>query len=183
MIGEGIHDGDLLVVDRSLRPADGDVIIACVEISPERSELRQRSLRQRQGVLRFRGDWREIMEDEAAEAFQTRLDPLGRADNREVVVPRCAVVIPPPRHHLYPTGGPIRPFFLKKNEPSGWGIKCAGRDWRRGGDSNPRWTCAHTTFPRLHHRPLGHPSSQLVFFARWCQRRDSNPHVLAYGRF
>ena len=21
---------------------------------------------------------------------------------------------PPPRHHLYPTGGPIRPFFLKK---------------------------------------------------------------------
>ena len=38
MIGEGIHDGDLLVVDRSLRPADGDVIIASVEISPERSE-------------------------------------------------------------------------------------------------------------------------------------------------
>ena len=30
MIGEGIHDGDLLVVDRSLRPASGDVIIACV---------------------------------------------------------------------------------------------------------------------------------------------------------
>ena len=38
MIGEGIHDGDLLVVDRSLRPANGDVIIASVEISPERSE-------------------------------------------------------------------------------------------------------------------------------------------------
>lgn len=38
MIGEGIHDGDLLVVDRSLRPASGDVIIASVEISPERSE-------------------------------------------------------------------------------------------------------------------------------------------------
>ena len=31
MIGEGIHDGDLLVVDRSLRPADGDVIIASVD--------------------------------------------------------------------------------------------------------------------------------------------------------
>ena len=31
MIGEGIHDGDLLVVDRSLRPASGDVIIACVD--------------------------------------------------------------------------------------------------------------------------------------------------------
>ena len=28
----------MLVVDRSLRPADGDVIIASVEISPERSE-------------------------------------------------------------------------------------------------------------------------------------------------
>ena len=31
MIGEGIYDGDLLVVDRSLRPSSGDVIIACVD--------------------------------------------------------------------------------------------------------------------------------------------------------
>ena len=31
MIGRGIRDGDLLVVDRSLRPASGDVIIACVD--------------------------------------------------------------------------------------------------------------------------------------------------------
>ena len=31
MIGVGIHDGDLLVVDRSLRPASGDVIIASVD--------------------------------------------------------------------------------------------------------------------------------------------------------
>ncbi len=38
MVDAGISDGDLLVVDRSLRPADGDVIIASVEISPERSE-------------------------------------------------------------------------------------------------------------------------------------------------
>ena len=38
MVGAGISDGDLLVVDRSLRPVDGDVIIASVEISPERSE-------------------------------------------------------------------------------------------------------------------------------------------------
>ena len=30
MSGAGISDGDLLVVDRSLRPADGDVIIASV---------------------------------------------------------------------------------------------------------------------------------------------------------
>lgn len=31
MIGEGIHDGDILVVDRSLDPASGDIIIACVD--------------------------------------------------------------------------------------------------------------------------------------------------------
>ena len=31
MIGVGIHDKDLLVVDRSLRPASGDVIIASVD--------------------------------------------------------------------------------------------------------------------------------------------------------
>ena len=31
MIGAGIHDGDLLVVDRSLRPASGDIIVACVD--------------------------------------------------------------------------------------------------------------------------------------------------------
>ncbi len=31
MTGAGINDGDLLVVDRSLRPADGDIIIACVD--------------------------------------------------------------------------------------------------------------------------------------------------------
>ena len=31
MTGAGIQDGDLLVVDRSLRPASGDIIIACVD--------------------------------------------------------------------------------------------------------------------------------------------------------
>ena len=31
MSGAGINDGDILVVDRSLRPADGDIIIACVD--------------------------------------------------------------------------------------------------------------------------------------------------------
>jgi len=31
MCGVGINDGDLLVVDRSLRPADGDIIIASVD--------------------------------------------------------------------------------------------------------------------------------------------------------
>ena len=31
MTGAGINDGDILVVDRSLRPADGDIIIACLD--------------------------------------------------------------------------------------------------------------------------------------------------------
>ena len=31
MIGAGIQDGDLLVVDRSLTPAHGDIIIAAVD--------------------------------------------------------------------------------------------------------------------------------------------------------
>ena len=31
MVGAGIRDGDLLVVDRSLTPASGDIIIACVD--------------------------------------------------------------------------------------------------------------------------------------------------------
>jgi DNA polymerase V len=31
MIGAGIHEGDLLVVDRSLHPANGDIIIASID--------------------------------------------------------------------------------------------------------------------------------------------------------
>ena len=31
MVGAEIQDGDLLVVDRSLRPADGDIIVASVD--------------------------------------------------------------------------------------------------------------------------------------------------------
>ncbi len=31
MIGRGIYDGDILVVDRSLDPCDGDVVIAAVD--------------------------------------------------------------------------------------------------------------------------------------------------------
>ena len=31
MVGEGIRDGDILVVDRSLRPASGDIVIACID--------------------------------------------------------------------------------------------------------------------------------------------------------
>lgn len=31
MVGAGIRDGDILVVDRSLDPRDGSVVIACVD--------------------------------------------------------------------------------------------------------------------------------------------------------
>jgi len=31
MIGAGIYSGDILVVDRSITPNDGDVVIACIE--------------------------------------------------------------------------------------------------------------------------------------------------------
>jgi DNA polymerase V len=31
MEGAGIHHGDVLAVDRSLRPEDGDIVVACVE--------------------------------------------------------------------------------------------------------------------------------------------------------
>ena len=32
---------------------------------------------------------------------------------------------------------------------------------QRGWDSNPRYSCPYTTLPRLHHQPLGHPSSMV----------------------
>ena len=42
MTGAGINDGDILVVDRSLRPADGDIIIACVDGDFTVKRLRER---------------------------------------------------------------------------------------------------------------------------------------------
>ena len=52
MSGAGISDGDLLVVDRSLRPADGDVIIASVDgDSPRRGRHPARA-----GEPRLSGD-------------------------------------------------------------------------------------------------------------------------------
>ena len=33
------------------------------------------------------------------------------------------------------------------------------RIWRRGWDSNPRYSCPYTAFPVPHLRPLGHPSN------------------------
>lgn len=46
MTGAGIQSGDLLVVDRSLQPADGHVVIAIVD-----GELTVKRVRQRDGQL------------------------------------------------------------------------------------------------------------------------------------
>jgi DNA polymerase V len=46
MVGAGIHDGDLLVVDRALEPRDGHVVIAAVH-----GELTVKRLRRSHGRL------------------------------------------------------------------------------------------------------------------------------------
>jgi hypothetical protein len=38
--------------------------------------------------------------------------------------------------------------------------------WRRGWDSNPRWTCAHAGFQDRCLKPLGHPSKFAVLELR-----------------
>ncbi len=43
MLERGIHDGDLLVVDRSLEPCDGSVVIAVVDGELTVKELRRRN--------------------------------------------------------------------------------------------------------------------------------------------
>ena len=48
MEGKGIYDGDLLVVDRSLDPRDGDVVIAAVD-----GELTVKTLRKKAGKVRL----------------------------------------------------------------------------------------------------------------------------------
>ena len=48
MIGAGIHSGDLLVVDRSLEPADKNVVVAVVD-----GELTVKRLFKQNGVLRL----------------------------------------------------------------------------------------------------------------------------------
>ncbi len=45
MIGAGIHDGDLLVVDKSLNPASGDIVIAVVD-----GDLTVKRLQKRGGI-------------------------------------------------------------------------------------------------------------------------------------
>ena len=48
MIGAGIHSGDLLVVDRSLEPADRNVVVAVLD-----GELTVKRLSKQNGVLRL----------------------------------------------------------------------------------------------------------------------------------
>lgn len=70
MIGEGIHDGDLLVVDRSLRPASGDVIIACVDGDFTVKTLRVKGNREEGIGKREEGRWkREVWLEPANPAF------------------------------------------------------------------------------------------------------------------
>lgn len=46
MIGAGIHDGDLLIVDRSLEPKDKNVVIAVIngELTVKRIRLRRKKI-------------------------------------------------------------------------------------------------------------------------------------------
>jgi DNA polymerase V len=44
MTRAGIHDGDILVVDRAVEPADGDVVVAALD-----AELTVKRLRMRDG--------------------------------------------------------------------------------------------------------------------------------------
>lgn len=48
MTGAGIHDGDLLVVDRALEPRDGDIVVAMVD-----NELTLKRLSKRNGHVRL----------------------------------------------------------------------------------------------------------------------------------
>ena len=48
MIGKGIHSGDLLIVDKSLDPKDGNIVIAVLD-----SELTVKQLEKRKGKLRL----------------------------------------------------------------------------------------------------------------------------------
>ncbi len=48
MIGAGIHSGDILVVDRSLKPCHGKIVIAVLD-----GELTVKRLEQRKGILRL----------------------------------------------------------------------------------------------------------------------------------
>lgn len=69
MTGAGINDGDILVVDRSLRPADGDIVIASVD-----GEFTVKTLRMK------RGGAREVW----LEPANPRFDPIRLAPGQEL---------------------------------------------------------------------------------------------------
>lgn len=48
MLGAGIHDGDLLIVDRALDPVDGKIVIAVLD-----GELTVKRLERRKGIIRL----------------------------------------------------------------------------------------------------------------------------------
>ena len=71
MTGAGINDGDLLVVDRSLRPASGDVIIASVDGDFTVKTLRVGSNREKGTGNREEGNGREIRLEPANPKYPT----------------------------------------------------------------------------------------------------------------
>lgn len=65
MVGAGIFDGDLLVVDRSLTPSSGDIVIAVLD-----TELTVKRLIQREGLVILKPenpDFKEIVLKEGQE--------------------------------------------------------------------------------------------------------------------
>ena len=60
---------------------------------------------------------------------------------------------------LLPSGSDtVRRATMHRARAPGW-APC-GDHWRRGRDSNPRWSYPHTRFPSVLLRPLGHLSSR-----------------------
>ena len=55
------------------------------------------------------------------------------------------------------------------------------RGWRRGWDSNPRYSCPYTAFPVPHLRPLGHPSPPAAEEAAGASLETANSPDLKFG--
>ena len=55
------------------------------------------------------------------------------------------------------------------------------RGWRRGWDSNPRYSCPYTAFPVPHLRPLGHPSPPAAETAASASLKTASRHTSNFG--
>ena len=55
------------------------------------------------------------------------------------------------------------------------------RGWRRGWDSNPRYSCPYTAFPVPHLRPLGHPSPPAAEKAAGASLKTADSPYLKFG--